>query len=419
MLDRKVAPDFNKDYSFTLIEPEITSLRNGAEIYFVGGGQQNIIKLELIIDAGKWQETKAGEAYFTANLLSKGTALKSSFHIASEFDQLGAHLEINPGLDNLSISLYSVTSKFKEALTLLMEILLGPAYPEKEFQQIRSIYLQNLKVNQEKTSFLASKLFRESMFGTSHPYGSDARENQIAALEQEDIVLFHKSFFGSFQVFVSGKIEEANRKAILDKFSSLAFEENQPKLHTPTTYPEVKIYQEKDNSVQTSIRVGKRTIGRRHKDYPKLLLLNHILGGYFGSRLMKNIREEKGLTYGIHSSIHALSHDSYLVIGTDVNKENKDLAVDEIRKEITLLRSDLIPNEELDTARFHFIGSLQSDLSTSFAHADKIKNIVIHNLDTTYYTELIDQIASVTNKELANIGNLYLEDSNIKEIAVG
>ncbi len=156
-----------------------------------------------------------------------------------------------------------------------------------------------------------------------------------------------------------------------------------------------------------------------HPDYPAILLLSHILGGFFGSRLMKNIREEKGLTYGIYASLHTQKHRRYMVIGADVNKENLELTFDEIRKELKRLRIEKIEAEELDVARNHFIGSLQSEMTTPFAHADKIKTSLIFNLPDDYYQKLILRLDALSADELMETGGKYFNEETFHEVAVG
>ncbi|MFZ6010847.1 MAG: insulinase family protein, partial [Bacteroidota bacterium] len=151
MLDRKTPPRFNRSLSFDLISPIVKKLANGIEIFFIPGGQQDVMKVELVFKAGRWYEHFSGAGYFSSHLLPKGTAQKSSFEIAEHFDQLGAHLEISPGLDVVSISLYALTQTAEKALKLLMEVLKEATFPEKEIEQSKSIYIQNLKVNNEKT----------------------------------------------------------------------------------------------------------------------------------------------------------------------------------------------------------------------------------------------------------------------------
>lgn len=419
MLDRRVAPVFNRNFNFSLINPEYEKLDNGIEIFFVSGGDQNVIKVDLIFPAGRWYEHTWGTSYFTTQLSSKGTASKNSFEIASLFDQFGAHLDLSPGMDFVTLSLYSLTRTLPGALDLLSEIVHQPVFPEKEIQQIKSIYIQNLKVNQEKTNFLASKLFRKTLYGEMHPYGKELEKEDVEKINRRDLTLFHQEFFQQFTVIVAGKIDVSSRQKIVESFSSLKTQNPQEKEHIFESMPLHRRHAEKENSLQTSLRIGKRTINRTHTDYAHLIFLNHILGGYFGSRLMKNIREDKGLTYGIYSSVHAMKHDSYVVVGTDVNKENKEQAFDEIKKEIARLCNEHIGSEELETARAHFIGSFQTELSTSFAHAEKIKSVVLYNLEKDHYNQLLKKVREVTAAQLQHVAGKYFAPESFYEISAG
>lgn len=419
MLDRKVAPPFVKTTTFDLIAPKENKLSNGLNLFFVAGGFQDVLKIELIFEAGRWFEEKYGAAYFTAHALSKGTKHKSSFEIAQLFDQYGAHLEISPGLDFVSIVLYSLTKNLAPVLQLLIEILTEPTFTEKELDQAKTIFIQNLKVNNEKTSFLASKLFRKNMFGEAHPYGSELEESDVHALQPKNLQKHFLDFFNFTSVFVSGKIDSGNERLVNDTFLQWQKRNFAHHIdHVIQTQPQHQ-YLKRNESVQSSLRMGKRSLLRTHPEYVPVLFVSHILGGYFGSRLMKNIREEKGLTYGISASIHALKHDSYLVIGADVNKENVNLAFEEIRKELKKLRTTNISFSELETTRNHFIGSLQSEITTPFAHADKIKNIYLFGLDQAYYKKMISQIEKITPSKIIEISEMFFNENNFYEVAVG
>jgi predicted Zn-dependent peptidase len=419
MLNRTLAPPFNKSTAFNLLVPEKQFLRNGMEVYFVSGGSQDVVRVEIVFPAGRWFETKWGAAYFTANLLSKGTPTKTSFDIAQAFDQFGAHLEINPGLDAVSVSLFTLNKNLEPSLSLLFELLTTSTFPEKEIEQIKSIYLQNLKVNNEKTSFQASKLIRKKIFGETYPYGKELEESDVTPILRDQLIDHYSNFFKDATIFVSGKITAQNQSDIIQILSNLPFAKGVNKVISLSEFQQGSQRVEKEGSIQSSIRMGKRTLDRKHPDYAEVLLLNHILGGYFGSRLMKNIREEKGLTYGIYSSLNILKHNGFLVIGADVNKENLDLTFDEIRKELKRLRTEKINPDELDTARNHFIGSLQSEITTPFAHADKIKNIAMFNLPDQYYQNLIYKIDAASSANLLRIAHDYFSEDSFTEVAVG
>lgn len=419
MLDRTIAPPFVKTSSFNLISPEEKKLPNGVEVFFVPGGSQEVLKIELVFPSGRWFEEKLAAAYFTAQLLSKGTKDKSSFEIARIFDQYGAHLEISPGHDFVSVSLYALNKNLAPVLQLLVEILSTPVFPKKEFAQTRDVFVQNLKINNEKTSFVASQVFRRKLFGKHHPYGAEVEERNVKALHVPDFENHFAQHFHSPRIFVSGLINPSNEALMLERFHAL-------RSGTTPTSPEHGIsedgqyeYVNKPESVQSSVRTGKRSLLRSHPDYVPLLFVSHVLGGYFGSRLMKNIREDKGLTYGISASVHAQKHAANLIIGADVNKANVDLTFDEIRKELKILRTELISSEELETTRNHFIGSLQSEITTPFAHAEKIKTIKLFGLQSDHYQKMIRRIDAITAAEIAETSEKYLHEDSFVRVAVG
>jgi len=420
MLDRTLAPPFIRTTSFDLIKPSKTVLANGAELYFVLGGTQNVCKVEIILPAGRWYEKVWGAGYFTSQMLSKGTKRKSSYEIAQTFDHFGAHLEMNAGMDFTSISLYSLNKNLESSLTLLLELLTESTFPEKELIQLKSIYLQNLKVNKEKTSFQASILFRKSLYGMEHPYGKELEEDEVGSLNREALLQHYDNFFQSATIIVSGNVSEPHQQFIAEVLgifkAQTSGRDNRSQAKAVTADRQLI---SKDGSLQSSIRMGKLSVGRSDPHYAVVIFLNHILGGYFGSRLMKNIREEKGLSYGISSSLTTMLHGNHLAIGADVNLENVELTFSEIQHELKKLRTDLINSAELETARNHFIGNLQLEITTSFAHADKIKNIILFNLPDSFYQDLILRIDRISSEDLLQIANMYFHEDTFIEVAVG
>jgi predicted Zn-dependent peptidase len=419
MIDRTTAPPFNRTTSFDLIQPQKKIFKGGAEAYFVLGGTQEVSKIEIVFPAGRWVEKVWGVAYFTSNLLSKGTKKKASFEIAHLLDLYGAHLEINSGLDNVSVSLYILNKNFEPAIQLFRELLAESVLPQDELDLLKSIYLQNLKVNYEKTSFHASRLVRKKIFEDTHPYGKELDESDVHLIHRDSLLQHYSEFFRNGTIFVSGRVSEKNESRIADVFSSLGYNSITRNDFSNSDRQYSREVMAKDGSVQASVRLAKKSVSKTHLDYTDALFLNHILGGYFGSRLMKNIREDKGLSYGISSSLQTLKNDSYLVVGADVNRENLDLTFDEINKEIKRLRTEKIDEEELDVARNHFIGGLQLEITTSFAHADKIRSIVLYNLPQNHYQKMIDRVDAITSDDLIRVANQYFAEDSFIQIAVG
>lgn len=415
MLDRSTAPPFIKSDSFEL--PGFVSADvNGIPLFIIPEVRQDVLKIELIFPAGKWQEPKAGVSHFTSNMLDKGTQRLDSSELAEAFDRLGAHIEISAGYDNTSVGVYALRKNWKEAAELLAEMIQTPSFDSEELELMRDIFLQNLKINKEKTSFVVSQLIRKNVFG-NHPYGTSLEEKDVLELSPDQLITFHANNFRPTAIFVtthpSVTIEEITARfglfvqAAHDNSPALTITPGQRNEHVPK------------EGVQTSLRLGRRSLMRTDPNYPDLLLFNHILGGYFGSRLMKNIREEKGLTYGIYSSINPFIRDSFFVIGADVNKENRDLALEEIRKEIKRMRTEPVGSEELEIARNHFLGSLQSEVANPFSVTDKIKNIHLNGLPQDYYPNLFRKIDKLTAKDLIAVGEQFVGEDGMFVASVG
>lgn len=420
MLDRTIQPAFKKSTAFDLIRPETSVLKNGVPVTVVRGGDQAVARIEFIFDAGKWDERQPGVSYFTAHLLQKGTATKTSYDISNEAEKRGIHFEVTPGHDFTSLALFGLTKNIAEIFELTREIIAAPVFPQYELDQMRAIYTQSLKINLEKTSYIASLELRKKIFGNEHPYSRQAGLEEVTAIDRAWLLSFHQSHFRNFRIICSGKITDDLLRSL-----TLCFESVELRTAAPHAFKEEAIttvssdFIEKESSVQSSLRLGRKTVDRLHPDYAAVLLLNHVFGGYFGSRLMKNIREEKGLTYGINSSVSALKRASYIAVGTDVNKENREVAMREIKNEMSALCNVAIGHNELEVARNHFIGSLQSEITTPFAHADKIKNLMLFGLPADYYQQLIYKIDALTAADLQQAANTYLNPQSFTTVAVG
>ncbi len=419
MLDRTTPPSFAREFSFDLPSPEIISLPNGLKLFWLKSIQQDVIKLEFIYKAGKWHEPKAGIAYFTAHMLEKGTSELSSKKIAEILDRQGAQIEISSGTDFTSVAVYSLSKNIDKVIPVIFEVLQQSTFPEDELALMKSISIQNLKINNEKTSFVASRMIQRNIYGAAHPYGRSLEESDIDKINSSDLNLFFKNSFTPLEIYLTGNLSSSQLLALeLGLTHQLLKNSQSIEIPIPTFHPSIeKISKEK--SVQSTIRFGKLSIKKSNINYPGLLLLNHILGGYFGSRLMKNIREEKGLTYGIYSSINSHLNASSIVITADVNKDKTEITIKEIHHELRSLIVRLIPNKELEIAKNHLLGTLQLELSNPFSVVDKIKHLNLNHLSADYYLNLFLRVKIISNIELQIIASELLDPSSFNIIVVG
>ena len=416
-LDRTQAPPFQLSSNYSLTLPEIYRFPEGQKLFAFRGLQQEAVKLELIFDAGKWYEPALGVSHFTAQMLSKGTSAKNSFQIAEGLDSLGAHLEITPGFDVVTLTLFSLRKNLMASLKIVAELLQGPSFEEEELRLMKEIFTQGLQVNNEKTSVLASKEIRKTIFGLRHPYGSSIEEPDVAKITRTDLQVFFKKHFSLHSAFLIGRLSDEELEAVIKIIPAREKTINPD----PSEFPSGTITTiTKQERVQASIRLGKKCLTKNETTtYFDAVMFNHVLGGYFGSRLMKNIREEKGLTYGIYSSMHHFMFDSFWMIGAEVNQQNASEAIREIKREVRNLQQELIPLPELEIAKNYFIGSWQSENSTLFSVAEKIKNLHLWGLSESFFPNLLTHIQNITPAQIQSVANTHFDIADLFEVQVG
>lgn len=420
MLDRKSAPQCAEIKNFHLPAPEILELTNGIPLVLFKDVQQQVLKIELVFNAGKWFETKRGAAHFTAQMLEKGTPNKTSYQIAEVFDRFGCSVEVSAGYDFISISLYVLSKNINKVLPLFCEIVTSPSFPESEFLLLKDVFKQNLKINSKKNSYVAGKAIRQNIFGDQHPYGSSIEADDVDKLTREDLLNYFSNHFVLHEVYITGFLSTSTKQLLISELSGVKSTTTQiTKAISSNTIEAFSRHIEIPGSVQSSLRLGKKTINRSHPDYPAFVLLNHILGGYFGSRLMKNIREEKGLTYGIHSSINTLKNDALFLIGTDVNRETQDLAFSEIKAEINKLIEEPIERSELEVTKNHLLGSLQLETANPFSILEKIKTIRLNQLNPNFYNTLFKNILTTDAATLKRVAQSHLQSESLFQVSAG
>ncbi|GAA0891623.1 pitrilysin family protein [Fulvivirga kasyanovii] len=421
MLNRSVAPAHTSSYQIKFPKVKRHTLDSGIPLYILDEGVQPIIKLEIMFPVGgTYYEAKTATSLLALKMLKEGTESFTSSQLSNHLAQYGAFLELNPSFDVSSVSLYCLTKHLGILLPYLAEMIYSPVFPEHELNRIRQIEIQQLKLQNERTNIVASKRFRNLLFGNNHPYGKIISEADLIQQQQDDLRRFHKDHLSTFEIVASGEVSAESIDIINNVFNRTVAH---PATHT-SNYTDVaanssSIKEDKAGALQSSIRVGRMTINKTHPDYIPLLITSHVLGGYFGSRLMKNIREDKGFTYGIYSSVVALKHDSYIVIGTDVKKEFVDDTISEIDKELNTLCSFPVAPHELDTVKNHMIGHFQSRLSSAFSLAEKFKNIHIHGLDYSYYDQYLSTVQNITSQDILEMANKYLHPNSQKSVIIG
>ena len=422
MLDRTVAPPVQPLARVVLPAAEVVILPNAARLHTLPNDAQPVVRLQVVLPAGKIAEPKPSLALLTARMMLEGTAVRTARQIADEVAFYGASLDCESGPDRALLTLHCLTRYLPTLLPLVYEVLTQPTFPVEELAQLKTRTVQNVQVERRRTSYRATERFNQNLFGPAHPYGQLFDEAAFLALTRADALAFHQAAYplSQAEVFLCGDVA-GYQQLVADTFGNGPA--GAPVLRGlmphPTDFQPGADHVAVPGSLQASLRIGRPWPAPQHPDTHRLNLLTKVLGGYFGSRLMRNIREDKGLTYGIFASATNREQATALIIGTDVNGDSAPLAVAEVQHELRRLQNELIPAEELEIVKNYSLGKFANDLSTVFEQCDKYRNIVLMQLPADYYTQFVQQTEATDAATLQRLAQEYLSPEAMQVVVAG
>lgn len=422
-LERKKAPPIVDAVNFNLQlkQADKFKLKNGIDVYAINAGAEEVLSIEWVFYAGNWQEDKNLVAASTNFLLRNGTSKRSAFQINEHFEYFGSYLNRACYNETATITLHCLSKHINELLPVVKELIIDSVLPQDELEIYKQNMQQRLKVNLKKSDFVANRLIDVYLFGKDHPYGKFSSLEDFDAVNREELFSFYEKFYrnGKLILFVAGKLP-ADLDQLLDThFGDLPNQDIALKALVPQLSTVKKYRVTNDASgVQGSIRIARPFPNRHHPDFLKVQVLNSLFGGFFGSRLMSNIREDKGYTYGIHSYLQNHIHDSAWMISTEAGKDVCEATIAEVYKEMQLLRDEPIDDEELLLVRNYMMGGILGDLDGPFHIIARWKNIILNNLTEQYFYDSIQTIKSITKEELRELARKYLNPDEFYELVV-
>lgn len=423
MLNRNIVPPIVDAVDFNLqLQPyQKYTLKNGVEVYAVDAGTEDVMLVEWVFDAGNWYEEKNLQAAVSNSLLKNGTSKKSAFDINEHFEYYGSYLNLNSHSETALISLHCLSKHVNELLPVVREILTDSTIPEAEMEIAVQNMKQKLDINLKKSNFVAGRLIDTYLFGETHPYGRFSRHEDFDALTREDLTFFYNQYYkqGTFKIFVAGKLPANIYELLENYFGDL--ENRKPTLQNyaiqPSAEKKHRVVNEEKGS-QGSIRLARPFGNRHHPDFLNAQVLNVLFGGFFGSRLMANIREEKGYTYGIHSYLMNNIHNNGWMITTEAGRDVGEATIQEIYNEMKLLREEPVDEEELSLVKNFMMGSILGDLDGPFHILARWKNIILNGLSDDFFDRTIQNIKKITPQDLQETANKYLVAEDFYELVV-
>ena len=424
-MNRKTAPHIKDavEFNLQLKSCQKFTLDNAVPVYTIDAGAQEVIQIELVFYAGNWFEEQKSVAAATNYLLKNGTSTKTAFEINEVFEYYGAYCNRSCFNETAVVSLSSLSKQLPAILPVVREMITDAAFSDAELDIYKQNSKQRIKVNLQKCDFVATRLIDAYLFGEQHPYGKYTNPEDLDALNSQMLKDFFKQYYlnGQCVIFVSGKLPADIEQQLNSTFGDLSLKPFNNQLATiiqsPAAEKKYRIQNDAEG-VQGAIRIARPFPNRHHPDFMKVSVLNTVFGGFFGSRLMSNIREDKGYTYGIHSYVQNHIHQSAWMISTEAGKDVCEATIEEIYKEMKLLREDLVDEEELMLVRNYLIGTILGDLDGPFQIMGRWKNLVLNNLDGDYFYRSIETIKTISAEELRELSKKYLNPENFYELVV-
>jgi zinc protease len=425
MPDRKVSPPIKDaiDYSISLKKPEIFKLDNGVTVYNIHAGTERVVQLEWVFKAGNWYEKKNNVAAAANFLLKNGTTKHNAYEINEYVDFYGAYLNRTCYNETASITLHCLSHHLEQLLPMVREILTDAVLPDQELQIFKQNMKQKLSVNLRKCDFVAGRKIDALLFGEKHPYGIYSELSDYDALNREELLEHYNQYYrnGYCTVFSAGILPD-NYAALMNQYfgdlplNGRLLEEVD---HAIMKDPQLKwnILNDPDG-VQAAIRIARPFPTRKHPDFPKVQVLNAVFGGFFGSRLMANIREDKGYTYGIYSFLVNHIHAGAWMISTEAGRNVAEATVNEVYHEMQQLREKPVDEEELLLVKNYLIGTLLGDLDGPFQIIGRWKNLILNDLDDSFFYHSVDTIKSIQSEELMALAHQYLNPEDFYELVV-
>lgn len=422
-LNRNEAPPINQIEKISLPPHTNLNFKNGINGVVLHAESSELIELQFIFSAGSKYEIQPLQARICASMMKEGTSTLSQKQINEQIEYYGAHLEINSTVDFTVVKLMCLNRFVPELLPLLKSILTESNFPQKDFDTLIANRKQHLQLQKQKVEHLGWEQFNHLIFGKNYAAGSIITKIDFDRLHTEVLNSFYQQHIhaGNCRLLISGKADD-EIIALIEKYfggndwSKPATIYQRPVIKSLT---ETTSFTEKKDAVQSAIRIGQLSVNKLSEDWTKMKVLDTVLGGYFGSRLMNNLREDKGYCYGVHSSMISMQDTGYFVITTEVGSDVTKQSVSEIFNELHRLQNEKVSEEELQLVKNYMLGSILSAVDGVMNASHAVFGLMTYDLPLQSFNNTVERINSVTADDVLLMAQNKLNIEAMKQAVAG
>ena len=412
MLDRTIPP-LVKPMSFTFRKPVKRVLRNGIPIYVIEGEEQNVVRVDFVLSAGQWHQAQKLQALFTCRMLREGCHGYSTAAFAERLDYYGAWLELSVAMNRTFVMLYTLKKFFAQTLELVQKMLFEPSFSDEQFELVRANNKAQFAVNMLKGDIRAVRALRRSVYGDSHPCGMQILPDDYDMLQSAHLTDFYSRYYGSCNcsIYVSGNIDEEVMGLIELLFGIAPWGSGQAvpnRIYSVNPSEERRVVLVQPDAVQSSLRMGGLMMDVSDEDYLPMRVLTTLLGGYFGSRLMKTIRESKGYTYHISSDLVTNTSQVLFMVSCEALAGKDEEVVAAVGDEMRRLQEELVSEEELHVVRSYMTGEICRNYEGAFSLTDAYIFMEHLGLPDRHLEQTIEAIHTTDAAYLQQLAQRYL-----------
>jgi zinc protease len=402
-------------------------LKNGMVLLLAEKHEIPMVTVSMAMKAGSVAEPseKPGLASLTASLLTQGTTTRTANQISREIDFIGGSLSVSGGDDYASASLRVLKKDLRTGLDLLADVLMRPAFDQKEIDRKVKETLASIRRQKEEPDVIAGEAFTKAVFG-GHPYGktSDDVAAYLPKLVRQDVVDFYSQRYGPNDAIIAvvGDVDEKDIVPLLNDYFKgwKPAEKTAPSHSAPPTIGAVVVNKLDKKITQANIAMGHLGISRENPDYYAVMIMNYILGGGgFSSRLMDNIRDNRGLAYDVHSSFSAQKEPGSFRVWVQTKSESANQAIEEIFKELKRIRTEPVTEKELADAKAYLTGSFPLRMDTSAKIGGMMTSVEIYNLGLDYPQKYPKLINAVTKEDILRVAKKYIDPDKMVIVVLG
>jgi predicted Zn-dependent peptidase len=423
------APVSQEVLKVKLPRAEEATLKNGLQVVLLKSTKVPTFNMQMVVLSGGLADPADyhGLAGFTASLLREGTTKRSSKEISEQVDALGATLNANAGLSSLTstVTAAGLVENLDQTLDLFADVIRNPTFPQAEVARYKTRTLSQLQFQRSIPQFLAAEQFSRAIYGTNHPAAFIAPPTEsLSKINSKDLADFHAKYYRPNNAILA-IVGDVTMKEILPKIEK-AFGDWEKGDVPATTIPaapaqtESRIYLiDRPGSVQTVLQLGTLGIERTSPDYFAVLLADRVLGGGPSGRLFLNLREDKGYTYGAYSTFGGSKFRGTWISSSEVRTDVTEGAMKEFMFELNRLRTDKVPEAELENAKRAIIGSFALSLEQPQALLQNIITQKLYNLPADYWDTYPQQVTAITADDVQRVAQKYIDLGHLQVVAVG